>query len=105
MAKKAKKQQNLPELSGTQIQTVRTAAERLAKAHQLEVHDVTFGPTDFGLTLSVFIKAASGGKPVSVSDCEVISRPLSKELDELLQDFAEGYLFEVTSVGVEEKTE
>lgn len=103
MAKKAKKQ-NLPELSESQLQKVRSAAEKLAHAHQLEVHDVTFGPTDFGLTLSVFIKSSSGGKPVSVSDCEVVSRPLSKELDELLQDFAEGYLFEVTSVGVEEET-
>lgn len=103
MAKKAKKKQSsVSELSSRQLDAVREAAERLASTHELVVHDVTFGPTDFGLTLSVFIKSSPGGKPIGVSDCEVVSRPLAKELDELLVDFAGDYLFEVTSVGVSE---
>ena len=69
-------------------------------------HDVRFGPTDFGLTLSVVIKPEGGGKSaVSVTDCEVVSRPLSKELDDLMEDFPHNYLFEVTSVGISEDEE
>lgn len=105
MAKKAKKDSSgAPGLSAVQLEVVRKAAEKLASAHHLLVHEVTFGPTDFGPALSVFIKAAPGGKPIGVSDCEAVSRPLAKELDELLEGFAEDYLFEVTSVGVVEQS-
>lgn len=100
MAKKQTKK-SAPEMSEAELEKVRQAANKLAAAHQLVVHDVTFGPTDFGLTLSVMIKAGTGAKAVSVSDCETISRPLAKELDEVLDNFGEEYLFEVTSVGIE----
>lgn len=83
---------------------VRGEAEKLARAHGLEVHDVCFGPTDFGLTLSVIIKSGDAGeRPLSVSDCEVVSRPLSKQLDDLMADFPDDYLFEVTSVGIDQE--
>lgn len=104
MAKKTKKDSSgTPGLSAAQLEVVREAAERAAAAVHLRVHEVTFGPTDFGPALSVFIKAEPGGKPIGVSDCEAVSRPLAKELDELLEDFAGDYLFEVTSVGVTEQ--
>lgn len=84
------------------LDAVRKKADKLAKDHGLDVHDVCFGPTDFGLTLSVIIKPGAEKAAVSVTDCEVVSRPLSKELDELMKDFPHNYLFEVTSVGISE---
>jgi ribosome maturation factor RimP len=105
MVKKQKKQINA-ELPEATLDAVRRSASKLAKPHGLEVHDVRFGPTDFGLTLSVVIKPEGGGKSaVSVTDCEVVSRPLSKELDDLMEDFPHNYLFEVTSVGISEDEE
>jgi ribosome maturation factor RimP len=103
MAKKQTKK-TVPELPEAKLRAVRESAEKLAQAHGLTVHDVRFGPTGFGLTLSVVIKpAGEDNRPLSVSDCEVISRPLSKQLDELLANFDVNYLFEVTSVGIDEE--
>ena len=103
MAKKQPKKQ-VAEMPQAKLDAVRSLAEELAKSHDLAVHDVTFGPTDFGLTLTVAIKPTIGNdRPLSVTDCEVVSRPLSKKLDDLLADFDENYLFEVTSVGIGEE--
>lgn len=103
MSKKPTKKSH-PELPEATLQAVRRRAEALAQPHQIEIHDVCFGPTDFGLTLSVIIKAAEGDdRAISVTDCEVVSRPLSKELDELMGDFPDNYMLEVTSVGIEEE--
>ena len=52
MVKKQKKQINA-ELPEATLDAVRRSASKLAKPHGLEIHDVRFGPTDFGLTLSV----------------------------------------------------
>ena len=90
------------ELPEQKLSALRRSAEELVKPHDLMIHDVSFGPTDFGLTLSVVIKATDD-RPASVSDCEVISRPLSKQLDDLMADYPENYLFEVTSVGIDEE--
>lgn len=99
MSKKSDKQaSHLP--SGA-LKKVEERAKTLASPHGLLVDSVTFGPTDFGLTLTVTVKSAEEGKAVSVTDCELISRPLSKELDTLLADFSERYLFEVASKGIE----
>ena len=101
-----KKQKNKPrpELPQGVLAKLRKSAEKLAEPHDLEVHDVRFGPTDFGLTLSVIIKPTNNDtRAISVTDCEVVSRPLSKELDELLADFDENYLFEVTSIGIDDR--
>lgn len=106
MAKKQKIQTEAVELPPRALDAVRRRAAILARPHGLQVHDVRFGPTDFGLTLSVVIEPESGGKSaVSITDCEVVSRPLSKELDDLLKDFPHNYLFEVTSVGISEDEE
>jgi ribosome maturation factor RimP len=103
MAKKQTKKQ-APELPAKTLAAVRAHAEKLTKPHGLEVHDIRFGPTDFGLTLSVIIRAGeSEQRPLSITDCEVVSRPLSKELDELMADYPADYLFEVTSVGIDEE--
>jgi ribosome maturation factor RimP len=103
---KKKKKQALVELPTATLDAVRQSANNLATPHGLLVHDVCFGQTDFGLTLSVIIKPAGNGKSaVSVTDCEVVSRPLSKELDDLMKDFPHNYLFEVTSVGISEDEE
>lgn len=101
MAKKQVKKHS-PELPAQKLQALRKSAENLVKMHDLAVHDVSFGPTDFGLTLSVVIKSIDD-RPLSISDCEVVSRPLSKELDVLMEDFSENYLFEVTSIGIKEE--
>lgn len=101
MKKKQVKKES-PVLAEQTLSALRTSAEKLVGMHDLVLHDVVFGPTDFGLTLSVVIKA-NDGRPVSISDCEVISRPLSKELDSLMADFSDDYLFEVTSVGISEE--
>jgi len=93
----------VPELPESKIEAVRVAAEKLAHPHGLAVHDARFGPTDFGLTLSVFIKSEEEDRSISVTDCEVVSRPLSKLLDDILADFDVNYLFEVTSVGIDEE--
>lgn len=53
-----------------------------------------------GPTLSVVVQREDGS-PVAISDCEQLSRPLSKELDELMADVTQNYMFEVTSKGVE----
>jgi ribosome maturation factor RimP len=105
MVKKQKKQ-IAPELPTATLDAVRQSANKLAKPNGLLVHDVRFGQTDFGLTLSVVIKPAGEEKgAVSVTDCEVVSRPLSKELDDLMADYPHNYLFEVTSVGINEGEE
>ena len=105
MAKKQKNKsgpsQTSKELPAATLDAVREKADKLARPHGLLVHDVCFGNTDFGLTLSVVIKPGDD-RAVSVTDCEVVSRPLSKELDELMKDFPHNYLFEVTSVGISE---
>lgn len=82
------------------LQKVRDRADQLAQPHGLVVRDVTFGPTDLGLTLSVVL-ASVDGNALSVTDCVMVSRPLSKELDDLLDDRTPPYMFEVTSAGVE----
>ncbi len=83
------------------LKRVEERAIALAGSHGLVIDSVTFGPTDFGLTLTVTVMSAEEGRAVSVTDCELISRPLSKELDMLLADFSERYLFEVASKGIE----
>lgn len=98
--KKNKKPQVDPRLSPEALEKVRARAAVLAEPHGLEVREVTFGPTDLGLTLSVII-ASVEGKALSVTDCETVSRPLSKELDDLLDDKTPPYMFEVASVGIE----
>lgn len=102
MAKKQTKK-SAPELPQATLKALRKSADKLAGPQGLEVHDIRFGPTDFGLTLSVVVKAAgSENRAVSITDCEVMARPLSKELDELMANFEENYLFEVTSIGISE---
>ena len=108
--KKHKKQDGYPkqgqELPQATLDAVRARANKLAGPHGLLVHDVRFGPTDFGLTLSVVIKPDGKEKnAVSITDCEVVSRPLSIELDDIMKDFPHNYLFEVTSVGISEDEE
>lgn len=104
--KKKQTKNSKPELPKTVLEALRRSAEKLAEPHDLEVHDVCFGPTDFGLTLSVIIKPAGNKmRAISVTDCEIVSRPLSKQLDELLVDFDENYLFEVTSIGISDQND
>ena len=79
---KKKEKPQIPRLSPGALEKVRARATALAEPHGLEVRTVDFGPTDLGLTLSVVL-ASCHGKALSVTDCEVVSRPLSKELDEL----------------------
>jgi ribosome maturation factor RimP len=98
--KKEKKPQADRRLSPVVLEKVRARAIELATPHGLEVREVTFGPTDLGLTLSVIIASAEG-KALSVTDCELVSRPLSKELDGLLDDNAPHFMFEVSSAGVD----
>jgi ribosome maturation factor RimP len=98
--KKKKEPQAAQRLSPDVLGKVRARAVALASPHGLEVRDVTFGPTDLGLTLSVLLASAEG-KALSVTDCEMIARPLSKELDDLLDDRTPPYMFEVASVGVD----
>ena len=103
MAKKKKNQTAKPEeeLPQATLDAVRRSASEYAKPHGLQVYDVRFGQTDFGLTLSVIITPVDGDdRALSVTDCEVVSRPLSKELDDLMDSFPHNYLFEVTSVGI-----
>ncbi len=84
------------------LEKVRDRSRALAESFGLSIHDVTFGRTDLGLTLSVIIcPAENEDKALSVTDCELISRPLSKELDDLLGDYDENYMFEVSSKGVD----
>ena len=82
------------------LEKVRERAVSFAEPHGLLIHKVTFGQTDLGWTLSVVV-ASADGKALSVTDCEIVARPLSKELDDLLDDRTPAYMFEVTSVGVE----
>ena len=98
--KKNKKPQAPQRLAPGALDKVLERAVALATPHGLEVRDVTFGPTDLGLTLSVVV-ASADGKALSVTDCEMVSRPLSKELDDLLDDRTPPYMFEVTSAGVD----
>lgn len=98
------KQKNPAEPTQATLEKVRRWAQSFAEPNDLEVHEVCFGPTDFGLTLSVSIKPSGGdGRAISSTDCEVVSRPLSKELDDLTDDFPENYILEVTSVGIDEE--
>ncbi len=101
MAKKKKQPQTDQQLPGEALDIVRARAEALASENGLAVHDVVFGPTDLGLTLSVIIRSAEEGKALSVTDCELISRPLSKELDTLLEAYPRAYMFEVSSMGID----
>jgi hypothetical protein len=98
--KKNKKPQIAPKLSPECLEKVRARAAALAEPHGLQVRDVTFGPTDLGLTLSVVV-ASADGKALSVTDCETVARPLGKELDDLLDERTPPYMFEVASVGVD----
>lgn len=98
--KKKKTDKKVKTLPQAVLSGVRDRAEALASPHDLTVHDVTFGPTDLGLTLSVLIRSTQGSA-LNVTDCELVSRPLSKELDELMGDYPEAYMFEVSSVGIE----
>ena len=97
---KKKQKPQAPRLSADVLQRVRDRAEQLATTHGLVVRDVTFGPTDLGLTLSVVL-ASADDNALSIADCEMVSRPLAKELDDLLDDRTPPYMFEVTSAGVE----
>lgn len=97
--KKYKKPQAAQKLSSHLLERVQARAHALAEPHGLVVHKVTFGPTDLGLTLSVVVGSADG-KSLSVTDCEIVSRPLSKELDDLIDEATPPYMFEVTSIGV-----
>ncbi len=72
-------------------------AQPLAKAIGLDIYDVEYkkeGPNYF---LRVFI---CGGRPVTLDDCEKISRPLSIALDEA-EITNDAYFLEVSSPGVE----
>lgn len=98
--KKNKKPQATPTLSPDVLDKVQVRAVELAEPSGLLVREVTFGPTDLGLTLSVVL-ASADGKALSVTDCEIVSRPLSKELDDLIDERTPPYMFEVTSAGVD----
>ncbi len=100
MKKNNKKPQAPPKLSPEVLDKIQARAVELAEPSGLLIREVTFGPTDLGLTLSVVV-ASADGKALSVTDCEIISRPLSKELDDLIDERTPPYMFEVTSAGVD----
>lgn len=95
-----KKPQAPPSLSSDVLEKIQARAAELAEPSGLIIREVTFGPTDMGLTLSVVV-ASADGKALSVTDCEMVSRPLSKELDDLIDERTPPYMFEVTSAGVD----
>lgn len=71
-------------------------ATPLAKAVKAEVYDVEYVKEGSDYILRVTLDKKTG---VLLSDCETVSRALSKSLDE--EDFIrEGYILEVTSPGL-----
>lgn len=87
-------------LSSKNLKKIEEVAKRLAESCGLNVEQVDFSNAEFGWTLTVTVTQADGSK-VMLSDCESLSRPLSKEVDEL-DLIREHYFLEVCSPGVTE---
>ena len=80
---------------------IEEAAERLAKPLAeglgLEIYDVEYKKEGPHFFLRVYI---CGSRPVTLDDCEKISRPLSTALDEA-EITSDAYFLEVSSPGIE----
>lgn len=79
---------------------VEELATPIAEELGLFIYDVEFKKEGPDYYLRVFIDKEDG--PVSIDDCENVSRPLSDKLDEA-DPIAEGYYLEVSSPGIERK--
>lgn len=72
-------------------------AQPIAEELGLSIWDVRFGKEGSMWVLSVIIDKENG---VSIDDCEALSRPLDKKLDEA-DPIEQSYCLEVSSAGIE----
>ena len=79
---------------------VEQLASRIAQPLGIMIYDVEFKKEGSDYYLRVFIDRED--TPVSIDDCEAVSRPLSDLLDEE-DPIEQGYYLEVSSPGLERK--
>ena len=84
-------------MSGKVTEIVRTIAEPIVSGLGLELVDVEYVREGSNWYLRVFIDKEGG---VTVDDCEAVTLPLSRKLDEV-DPISRSYIFEVSSPGVE----
>lgn len=87
--------------SGSTEKTVYDIAKPLADELGLTIWDVCFVKEGAAWYLRVFIDKAEG---ITIDDCEALSRPMNKLLDEL-DPISQSYFFEVGSAGLERTLE
>lgn len=75
-------------------------AEKIAEPLGIMIYDVEFKKEGSEYYLRVYIDRED--EPVSIDDCEAVSRPLSDVLDEE-DPIEQGYYLEVSSPGLERK--
>ena len=79
---------------------VEKLAEKIAEPLGIMIYDVEFKKEGSDYYLRVYIDRED--EPVSIDDCEAVSRPLSDVLDEE-DPIDQGYYLEVSSPGLERK--
>lgn len=79
---------------------VEKLAEKIAEPLGIIIYDVEFKKEGSDYYLRVYIDRED--EPVSIDDCEAVSRPLSDVLDEE-DPIEQGYYLEVSSPGLERK--
>ena len=94
-----------------ELHRLRTAAERVARSHGLEIFDVQLRREPIGMVLRVVIDRASTGDvekiedSVGIADCQRVSQDLSALLDVEDEfgedDLGETYTLEVSSPGLD----
>lgn len=82
---------------GNTVSIVTEIVKPIASSLNLEIWDVRFEKEGSMWILKVIIDKEDG---VSLDDCESLSRPLDKKLDEL-DPIEQSYLLEVSSAGIE----
>ncbi|MDI9481820.1 MAG: ribosome maturation factor RimP [Bacillota bacterium] len=84
-------------MSNKVTEIVRSIAEPIVNEFGLELVDVEYVKEGSNWYLRVFIDKEGG---VTVDDCEAVTLPLSRKLDEI-DPISRSYIFEVSSPGIE----
>lgn len=84
---------------GKDVSKIQAIAEPIAAERRLEVLDVEWSGSGSRQLLRIFLDSAEEARPVSIEDCEAVSRRLGDALD--AHEAVRGhYMLEVSSPGV-----
>jgi len=86
-------------MQGKTVSIVESNLTKVIEDLGFELYDVEFAKKQNGMNLTIFISCQ--GRPINISDCELVHRTIDPILDELDPTNGESYYLNVSSVGLD----